>query len=34
MTVSPVKDLSAPAMMRRRLDLPEPLRPMTPIFAP
>ena len=31
---SPSKSLSTPAMMRSRLDLPEPFRPSTPILAP
>ena len=31
---SPSYSLSMPAMMRSRLDLPEPFRPSTPIFAP
>ena len=33
-TASPSNSRSSPAMMRRRLDLPEPLRPSTPILAP
>ena len=31
---SPVKSLSMPAMMRSRVDLPDPLDPMIPILAP
>ena len=31
---SPKKSLSTPAMMRRRVDLPEPFDPSTPILAP
>src|SRR5690554_1074109 len=31
---SPSNSLSTPAMMRSRVDLPAPLRPSTPIFAP
>jgi hypothetical protein len=31
---SPSMSLSMPAMMRSRVDLPEPLRPSTPILAP
>ena len=31
---SPSMFLSMPAMMRSRVDLPEPLRPSTPILAP
>jgi hypothetical protein len=33
-TASPSNSLSSPAMMRRRLDLPEPFKPSTPILAP
>ena len=33
-TASPSNSLSSPAMMRSRLDLPEPFRPSTPILAP
>src|SRR4029453_2160057 len=33
-TASPSISLSIPAMMRSRLDLPEPFKPSTPIFAP
>src|SRR4051812_48040145 len=33
-TASPSKFLSSPAMIFKRLDLPEPLRPRTPILAP
>jgi hypothetical protein len=33
-TASPSKFLSSPAMMRSRLDLPEPFSPSTPILAP
>ena len=33
-TASPSNSLSSPAMMRKRLDLPEPLSPSTPILAP
>jgi hypothetical protein len=33
-TASPSNSLSSPAMMRSRLDLPEPLSPSTPILAP
>ena len=32
--VSPLKAVSTPAMMRNRVLLPAPLRPMTPILAP
>src|SRR5205809_4975483 len=31
---SPPASVSSPAMMRRSVDLPEPLRPRTPILAP
>src|SRR3569833_1887264 len=31
---SPMYSLSTPAMMRSSVDLPEPLRPITPILAP
>ena len=31
---SPSISVSMPAMMRSRVDLPEPLRPRTPILAP
>ncbi len=31
---SPTNSASSPAMMRRRVDLPEPFSPSTPIFAP
>ena len=31
---SPSKFLSSPAMIPSRVDLPEPFRPSTPIFAP
>src|SRR5690606_20727070 len=31
---SPSNSLSTPAMIRSRLDLPEPFRPSTPILAP
>ncbi len=31
---SPSYSLSSPAMMRSRLDLPEPFKPRTPILAP
>ena len=31
---SPSMSLSTPAMMRISVDLPEPFRPSTPIFAP
>jgi hypothetical protein len=31
---SPSKSLSMPAMMRSNVDLPAPLSPKTPIFAP
>ena len=31
---SPKKSLSSPAMMRSRVDLPEPFAPSTPILAP
>src|SRR5690606_40606915 len=31
---SPLKSVSTPAMMRSSVDLPEPFRPSTPIFAP
>ena len=33
-TASPSYSLSSPAMMRKRLDLPEPFTPSTPILAP
>ena len=33
-TASPSNSLSSPAMMRSRLDLPEPFSPSTPILAP
>ena len=33
-TASPSYSWSTPAMIRSRLDLPEPLRPSTPILAP
>ena len=33
-TASPSNSLSSPAMIRSRLDLPEPFRPSTPILAP
>ena len=33
-TASPSNSWSSPAMMRSRLDLPEPFRPSTPILAP
>src|SRR6185436_2347830 len=33
-TASPSKFLSSPAMILSKLDLPEPLRPSTPILAP
>src|SRR3954471_8138678 len=33
-TASPSWSLSSPAMMRNRLDLPDPFRPSTPILAP
>ncbi len=33
-TASPSYSRSTPAMMRSRLDLPEPFRPSTPILAP
>ncbi len=33
-TASPSYSRSSPAMMRNRLDLPEPFRPSTPILAP
>src|SRR5690554_7102857 len=31
---SPSNSVSTPAIMRKRVDLPEPLRPSTPILAP
>ena len=31
---APMKSLSTPAMIRSSVVLPDPLRPMTPIFAP
>jgi hypothetical protein len=34
MTVSPTNSLSIPARILKSELLPEPLRPMTPIFAP
>ncbi len=33
-TASPSISLSSPAMIFSRLDLPEPFKPSTPIFAP
>jgi hypothetical protein len=33
-TASPSYSLSSPAMIFSRLDLPEPFKPSTPIFAP
>ena len=33
-TASPSNSLSSPAMIRSRLDLPEPFSPSTPILAP
>ena len=33
-TASPSNSRSSPAMMRKRLDLPEPFSPNTPILAP
>src|ERR1700675_4132116 len=33
-TASPSYSLSSPAMMRKRLDFPEPFTPSTPILAP
>jgi hypothetical protein len=33
-TASPSYSLSTPAMMRNRVDFPEPFSPSTPIFAP
>ena len=33
-TASPSKFWSSPAMMRSRVDLPEPFSPSTPILAP